>query len=137
MRAAGVLIVVGAVVSVVAVFLPWLSTDGDTQTGTGVFVTTDFELYDSPGSGVLLFAAMLVGLGIALYFAGRVLALAIIAIVVAAIASLVAIAMISIVSDTKDLIGEGSLGAGVLLLVPAAGLSLAGAIWATSKRRRW
>jgi hypothetical protein len=62
---------------------------------------------------------------------------AIIAIVVASIALIVGIAMIGIVSDTKDLVGTGSLGAGVILLTPAAGLSLAGSIWATSKRRRW
>ena len=131
------MIIAGAIISAIAVFLPWLTAEGETQTGTGVFLNKDFELYDSPGSGVLFFAAVLLGLGIALFFAGRVLAVAIIAIVVASIALIVGIAMIDIVSDTKDLVGTGSLGVGVILLTPAAGLSLAGSIWATSKRRRW
>lgn len=136
-RPAAALIVAGAISSAIAVFLPWLTAEGETQTGTGVFLNKDFELYDSPGSGVLFFAAALLGLGIALFFAGRVLAVAIIAIVVASIALFVGLAMVGIVSDTKDLVGTGSLGIGVILLTPAAGLSLAGSIWATSKRRRW
>lgn len=131
------LIIAGAIISAIAVFLPWLTAEGETETGTGVFLTKDFELYDSPGSGVLFFAAVLLGLGIALFFAGRVLAVAIIAIVVASIALIVGMGMIAIVNDTKDLIGVGSLGVGVILVTPAAGLSLAGSIWATSKRRRW
>ena len=136
-RPAAVLIIAGAIISAIAVFLPWLTAEGKTETGTGVFLTKDFELYDSPGSGVLFFAAVLLGLGIALFFAGRVLAVAIIAIVVASIALIVGMGMIAIVNDTKDLIGVGSLGVGVILVTPAAGLSLAGSIWATSKRRRW
>ena len=136
-RAAAALIIAGAIISAIAVFLPWLTAEGKTETGTGVFLTKDFELYDSPGSGVLFFAAVLLGLGIALFFAGRVLAVAIIAIVVASIALIVGMGMIAIVNDTKDLLGVGSLGVGVILVTPAAGLSLAGSIWATSKRRRW
>jgi len=136
-RPAAMLIIAGAIISAIAVFLPWLTAEGETETGTGVFLTKDFELYDSPGSGVLFFAAVLLGLGIALFFAGRVLAVAIIAIVVASIALIVGMGMIAIVNDTKDLIGVGSLGVGVILVTPAAGLSLAGSIWATSKRRRW
>jgi hypothetical protein len=136
-RAAAMLVMVGAVLAGVAVFLPWLSIDGVTQTGTGVFVTTDFELYDSPGSGVLFVAAVLLGLGIALYVADRVLAVAIIAVVFASIALIVAIAMIGIVSDAQELAGDGTLGVGVFALVPAAALALGGSIWATSRRRRW
>ena len=136
-RRAAAMIVVGAVISAIAVFLPWLSADGESESGTGVFLTKDFELYDNPGSGVLFFAAVVFGLGVALFFAGRVLAVAIIAIVFAAIGLFVALGMIAIVNDTKDLLGTGSLGIGVILLTPAAGLSLAGSIWATSKRRRW
>jgi hypothetical protein len=135
-RPAAVLIIAGAIISAIAVFLPWLTAEGETETGTGVFLTKDFELYDSPGSGVLFFAAVLLGLGIALFFAGRVLAVAIIAIVVSSIALIVGMGMIAIVNDTKDLLGVGSLGVGVILVTPAAGLSLAGSIWATSKRRR-
>jgi hypothetical protein len=131
------MIVVGAVISAIAVFLPWLSAEGETESGTGVFLTKDFELYDSPGSGVLFFAAVVFGLGVALFFAGRVLAVAIISIVMASISLFVAFGMIAIVNDTKDLLGTGSIGLGVILLTPAAGLSLAGSIWATSKRRRW
>jgi hypothetical protein len=136
-RGAAILLIVGALVSAGAVHLPWLSVDGETQTGTGVFVTIDFELYDRPGDSVLVIAAALLGLGIALFFAGRVLAVAVIAIVFAAIGLIVAIAMIGIVDDTRELVGRGSLGVGVIALVPGAALALGGSIWATVKRRRW
>lgn len=137
MRGAAIVVIVGALVSAVAVHLPWLSVGGATQTGTGVFVTTDFELYDRPGDSVLVIAAVLLGLGIALFFAGRVLAIAITSLVFASVGLIVAIAMVAIVSDTRELVGDGSLGIGLFALAPGAALSLGGSIWATARRRRW
>lgn len=131
-----ILTIVGSLISIVAVFLPWVSSDGESQNGTGVFLASDFTLYDNPGSGVIVFAVITGGLGIALYFAGRVLAVAIIAIVAAAIAFFIGIGMVSIASDTADF-SSGSLGFGAVLQPIAPLITLAGAIVATSKRRRW
>jgi hypothetical protein len=132
----------GALVAGVAVFLPWLSGGGETFDGTDTFVTgrsfADLEIVEAPGYAMLFFAAALIGLGIALYVAGRVLAVAILAIVGSAFALLMGIGMIAVVDESRDLIGTGtvSFGIGVILQPIGPTLSLAGSIWATSKRRR-
>lgn len=131
-----ILIMVGSLISIVGVFLPWISGGGESQNGTGVFLDSDFTLYDNPGAGVIVFAVVSAGLGIALFFAGRVLAVAIIAIVVAVIALLVGTAMASIASDTANF-GDASVGFGAILQPIAPLVTLAGAIIATAKRRRW
>jgi hypothetical protein len=131
-----ILTLVGSLISIVGVFLPWVSEGGDSQNGTGVFLSSDFTIYENPGAAVIFFAVVTGGLAIALFFAGRVLAVAIIAIVMAAIALLIGIGMIGIASDTADF-GDGSVGFGVILQPIAPLITLAGAIVATSKRRRW
>ena len=117
-------------------FLPWLSDGGESQNGTGVFLGSDFTIYDNPGAAVIFFGVVTAGLGIALYFAGRVLAVAIIAIVAASIALLIGIGMVGIANDTAEF-GDGSLGFGAILQPIAPLITLAGAIVATSKRRKW
>lgn len=131
-----ILTMVGSLISIIGVYLPWLSDSGESQNGTGVFLGSDFTLYDNPGAAVIFFAVVTAGLGIALFFAGRVLAVAIIAIVVAAIALLIGIGMLGIASDTADF-GGGSVGFGAVLQPIAPLITLAGAIVATAKRRRW
>lgn len=133
---AGILAIVGSLISIIGVFLPWVSSNGDSQNGTGIFLTSDFTLIDNPGSAVILFAVITGGLGIALFFAGRVLAVAICAIVFATIALLIGIGMIAMASDTADF-GDASVGIGAVLQPIAPLITLAGAIIATSKRRRW
>ena len=64
------------------------------------------------------------------------LAVAIIAIVCSAIAALIGLVMIGFMATLSDDIG-GSVGFGVILVLLAALVSLAGSIVATSKRRRW
>ena len=136
MKLGAILTIVGAVITILSVFLPWVTSSGTTQTGTGVFIDADFTLYENPGAAVIFFALIPLGLGIALYFAGRVLAVAIIAIVAASICFFIGIGMMSIASDSADL-SDGSLGFGAILQPIAPLISLAGAIVATSKRRRW
>ena len=130
-----ILTIVGSIISIIGVFLPWLSEGGESQNGTGIFLGSDFTIYDNPGAAVICFGVVTGGLGIALYFAGRVLAVAIIAIVMAAIALLIGIGMVGIANDTADF-GGGSLGFGAILQPIAPLITLAGAITATSKRRR-
>ena len=75
-------------------------------------------------------------IGTALFFAGRVLAVAIIGIVFAVIALFIGLAMVSIASDTADF-GDGSIGFGAILQPIAPLVTLAGSIVATAKRRKW
>jgi hypothetical protein len=74
---------VGSLISIIGMFLPWISSGGDSQTGTGIFLDSGFTIYEDPGAGVIVFAVITRGLGVALFFAGRILAVAISAIVVA------------------------------------------------------
>ena len=130
-----ILVIAGSLISFIGVFLPWATVGNESQNGTGFFVGSDFTIYDNPGAAVIFIALVTVGLGIALFFAGRVLAVAIIAIVAASIALLVGLGMIGITSDTADF-GDGSIGIGAILQPIAPLLTLAGAIVATAKRRR-
>ena len=136
------LVVVGALISLIGVFLPWLSGAAG-ETGNGLddylFENADGELQimESPGTAMIVGAVVLLGLGLALLLAGRVLAVAIIAIVVAAIGVFVGLGMLGIVSDTKDFVGDGSIGVGAVLQPIGPLVALAGAIAATAKRRRF
>ncbi len=123
----------GAVIMIIGIYLPWLDEGGETRNGMDLFFTTDGDILDGPGQAVLVFAVILLGLGIALFFAGRVLAVAIIAIVMAAIAELVGLGMVGIANE--DVLG-GDLGIGVILQAIAPLGALAGSIAATAKRRR-
>lgn len=129
----GGLIVAGAVISAVGVYLPWLDDGGDTRNGTDLFFTSDAQILDGPGQIMLAIAVVLIGLGIALFFAGRVLAVAIISIVASAIAVLMGLGMIGIASE--DVLG-GDVAIGAILQPIAPLASLAGAIVVTAKRRR-
>ena len=75
----GGLIVAGAVLIAIGVYLPWIDDGGSTRSGTDLFFTSDGEIFDGPGNLMLAISFVLAGLGIALFFAGRVLAVAIIA----------------------------------------------------------
>ena len=129
----GGLIVAGAVLTAIGVFLPWLDDGGNTRSGTDLFFTSDGEIFDGPGNLMLAISFVLAGLGIALFFAGRVLAVAIIAIVMSGIAVLMGLGMIGVASD--DILG-GDLQIGVILQPIAPLASLAGSIVVTAKRRR-
>ena len=135
-RVGASLLIVGALVHGLAVFLPWFKYEGDTFTGRDNFLTKDGKILESPGSLWLFFGAVLLGLGIALYAAGRNLAVAIIAVVFASIALLVSFVGVGAASDMKDLANGGSVGFGAIFGILAALVALAGSITALAKRRR-
>lgn len=137
-KVGGGLIVLGSILSIVAVFLPWADSGGQTFSGLDDYFWIDgFTFYnlDAPGVTPIVVGIVMAGLGITLIAAGRVLAVAIIAIVGAAIASVIGIAMIGLMTSFIDAQG-GNIGFGVILQPIAPLLSLAGAIAATAKRRR-
>lgn len=123
----------GAVLIIIGVFLPWLDNGGETRNGTDVFITSDLTVVESPGTLMIIIAVIVGGLGIALFFAGRVLAVAIVAIVMSAIAVLMGLAMIGIMNDVAF---GGDTGIGAILQPIAPLASLAGSIVVTAKRRR-
>lgn len=135
-KVGALLIIVGSIVTIVGVLLPWVTARGESQSGTGILIDADLDVYDAPGNTVIFFAAITLGLGVTLFFAGRVLAVAIIAIVAASVAWLIGVALFGIASDTVDVV-DGSLGYGAILQPVAPLITLAGAIVATSTRRRW
>jgi hypothetical protein len=140
-----VLTILGSLISIVGVFLPWASGQGTSYNGMATFIDDTFTAFESPGVVSLVLAAVTIGFGIALFFAGRVLAVAILAIVFASITVFWGLGVIGITSDAvavgdslfdaNDASGDPGFGA---ILQPIAPLiTLAGAIVATSKRRRF
>ncbi len=135
-RVAAALLIGGAVAHIVAVFLPWFRYRGATLNGRDDFLSTDLKVLHSPGNFWLFFGAVLLGLGLTLFFAGRQLAVAIIAVVMAALASFFSLIGIGAANDMKTFAGGGTTGIGPTLGILAALVALAGAITALAKRRR-
>ncbi len=135
----GILTMVGGVLLVVGAVLPWLKGGGETANGLDDYLyrsNGDLTSAQAPGSTWIFAGLVLFGLGLALYLAGRVLAVAIIAIVMAGLALVFVLGGWAIISDVKDS-GDGvSFGIGVPAGTIGMALTLVGSIMATSKRRR-
>jgi hypothetical protein len=127
---------VGSLISIIGMFLPWISSGGDSQTGTGIFLDSGFTIYEDPGAGVIVFAVITRGLGVALFFAGRILAVAISAIVVAQ-SFVFSRPPQGVDRGDTAMCGHGSVGFGAILQPIAPLVTLAGSIVATAKRRKW
>lgn len=149
-KIAGVLTIVGALVAVLGVFLPWVNggsdilNDSSSVNGLGYLISQESaEAYEAIGVLPLVAGAIALGLGITLFIAGRVLAVAIITIVVGAITVLIGIGVIGLAVETVDFRNdvsfdgdEAGLGIGAILQPIGPLLVLAGGIVATSKRRK-
>lgn len=142
-RVGALLMIIGAVVTAICTALPWLKVDGANGNGFDDYFSNrdgELKILQGPGKIWIFFAVVVVGLGIALYLAGRVLAVAIIGIVFAAIGAFFVLGSITIASDNKDLASaagnDASLQFGLYLGIVGMLVALAGAITATAKRRR-
>jgi hypothetical protein len=137
-KIAGGLVILGAVISIIGIYLPWISGRGESINGTGYYLTSD-GIIESPGTLVWFPAVPLIGFGIALIAAGRVLAVAILAVIAAVIAEFIGLGMVGIANDMVDISsfggGGASLGVGVILQPIAPLIGLAGGIVALVKRR--
>ncbi|WP_051071318.1 hypothetical protein [Ilumatobacter coccineus] len=134
-----ILVIVGSVLSIIGVFLPWASGGGESVNGMDDFIfMSDGSLYfaESPGTIPIVFAVIMLAFGVTLLLAGRVLAVAILAIIGAVIALFIGLAMIGIATGLTDDISSADLGIGAIIQPIAPLVSLAGAIVATSKRRK-
>lgn len=134
-----ILVIVGSVLSILGVFLPWASGGGESVNGMDYYEWFDdsFTYYkmDAPAGAVIVFAVLMIAFGITLAVAGRVLAIAILAIIGAVIAGIVGLVMFGLMASFTDSVG-GDIGIGAIIQPIAPLASLAGAIVATSKRRK-
>lgn len=135
-RVGATLLMVGAITHVVAVFLPWFKYQGTTMNGRDDFITKDLKVLHSPGTFWIFFGALLFGLGLALFLAGRNLAVAIISVVIATIAGFFSLIGIGAAQNMRDVAEGGTIGLGAPLGIVAILIALAGAITALAKRRR-
>jgi hypothetical protein len=139
-----ILTLVGSLITIIGVFLPWTSGDGTSYNGLATFIDDSFTAFETPGAVSIFLGVVTIGFGIALFFAGRVLAVAILAIVFAAFTLLWGLAVIGITTDAVA-VGDslfdadeasGTAGFGAILQPISALITLAGAIVCTAKRRR-
>ncbi|MEO5901914.1 MAG: hypothetical protein ABIR68_17550 [Ilumatobacteraceae bacterium] len=130
------LLVVGGAMAAIGSFLNWFSLLGIDITGFSNSGSDDVK----DGPFFLTFGIILVGFGIALFSAKKVLAVTIIAIIVAAFTVIFALADLGDVSDLKDQAKAAdigfSTGPGLYLCVFGGLIALAGAIVATATRRK-
>ena len=135
-RAGASLLMGGAIVLCLAVFLPWFKIQGETWNGRHDFITSKMEVIAAPGNFWLFLGAVLFGLGLASYLAGRNLAVAIIAVVMSVITLFFSLIGIGAAQSTKDFMGEGTVGIGAIVGILAAFVALSGSITVLAKRRR-
>lgn len=131
-----VLLLFGGAMVALGSALNWFSIAGESFTGFTRGAGDDVK----DGPFFLTFGLVLLGFGIALLSARKILAVTILAIVVAAMTVLFAFADLGSLSDSKkaaDAFGiDFSTGPGLYLCVFGGLVALAGAIAATAKRRR-
>lgn len=135
------LIIGGAVLYIISAYLPWYTVDGETLNGTDTFIRdlgTDY--FEGPGLAWVVMGVIVLGLGIATFFAGRQLALAIVTVVLTTVAVFVSFIGVGVVSDQKEydelFAQPGDSGIGVVLGIIATLIALAGSIVVLAKRRR-
>jgi len=137
------LLIGGAALYIIAAYQPWYRRDGETLNGMDTFVTDlGSDTFDRPGTAWVVFGVIVGGLGIATFFAGRQLALAIVTLCFTVLSALVSLIGVGVVDDQRrfDDFSEsshaGHAGIGVVLGIIAMLIALAGAIVVLAKRRR-
>jgi hypothetical protein len=131
---AGWLLIIGSLLVLVGVYLPWVSEGGDSISGMDNFLMSDFTIMESPGVVALIGGVIGLGFGIALLAAGRVLVVAILAVVFSAIGVLLGIGLVAIAADSADTVGA-DISIGAILQPIGPIVALAGSIVALAKRR--
>ena len=135
------LLIGGAALYIGAAYMPWYKGDGYTLTGMDTFAKDlGTDTFESPGKAWVVLGVIVAGLGIAAFFAGRQLALAIVTLVMTALALFVSLIGVAAAKDQKDydelFATPGSTGIGPVLGIVAMLAALAGSIVVLAKRRR-
>jgi hypothetical protein len=135
-KAAGLLMLVGAIVMMGGTGLPWISHEGADYNAYDEWAIFPY-IEDTPvGPALGFFGVVLLGFGIATLAAGRLLPIMIIGIVVAALALSSTVVQLADFADIID-VTSASIGAGIVVSIVGAGAALAGAIAGCATRRRW
>jgi Na+/melibiose symporter-like transporter len=124
--------------------MPWYKGDGYTLSGMDTFVRDlGNDTFEKPGAVWIGMGVILAGLGIAAFFAGRQIALAIVTLVMTVLALFISFLGVGVVADQKKFDelftgsgNGGSAGIGVVLGIVATLVAIAGAIVVLAKRRR-
>ncbi|MCU1387706.1 MAG: hypothetical protein JWL72_1044 [Ilumatobacteraceae bacterium] len=134
-----ILLMVGGAVHIIGVFLPWYQGSGiDTLKGMDTFAGPD-GVGDLPNPGLawLAVGAILIGLGAATYFAGRIIGIACAAVFMAiVVGGFSAILGWGAIGNEHDAGGAGDVGAGVIVGTLGILIAIAGSIQVLAKRRR-
>jgi hypothetical protein len=134
---AGIVTMVGGLLLIVGALVPWLTANGESVNGLDTYFyekNGDLNSADSPGSTWIFCGIVLLGLGLTLVLAKRVLPVAIVAIVFGGLSLLFVFGSWAIASDSKT--GDIKYGAGLIVGTLGAAAAIAGSIMATAKRRR-
>ena len=137
---AGIMLIAGSVIMVIGTVVPWGSIMGESFNGWDI---QDIDNDSSAAGGFVFLAVVLAGFGITTLAAKRLLPIAILAVIFAAFAIFAALGqLILLVQD--ELLGEiGVFGleydasVGLWVVFVGAAMTLAGAIWTLSVRRKW
>jgi len=135
------LLIGGAALYIAAAYMPWYKGDGYTLTGMDDFAKDlGSDTFESPGKAWVVFGVIVAGLGIAAFFAGKQIALAIVTLVMSVISLFVSFIGVAVVDDQKKFdelfATPGDTGIGAVLGILAMLASVAGAIVVLAKRRR-
>lgn len=134
-----ILLMLGGAVHIIGVFLPWYQGSGiGTLKGMDTFAGPN-GVGDLPNPGLawLVVGAILIGLGAATYFAGRVVGIAFAAVFMSlVIGGFSAILGWGAIGNEHDAGGAGDAGAGLIVGTLGILIAIAGAIQVLAKRRR-
>jgi hypothetical protein len=135
---AAVLLLIGAVLTVVGSALPWVKAAGETING---FTRGDTEDSVNDGPVLTFIAVLLAGFAITFLVAKRVFVLAILSVVFASFVILIGAADLGDAQDVRDFFRvfgdeDASVGAGLPVVIVGGLVALAGGIVSLAKRRR-
>lgn len=125
--------IVGSVIMVIGTVLPWAKDDTGSYNGWDL---RDFETESSVAGGFVFIALVLLGFGITTIAAKRLLPIAILAVIFAAFGIFAALGELVDLLEFDDVF-DYEVGIGLWVVLLGAALTLAGAIWTLSVRRKW
>jgi hypothetical protein len=133
------LVMFGAVLHIIGVFMPWYEGDGRTLRGLDTFLLADGSGdLNAPGKVWLVVGAVLLGLGFTSYLIGRQLAVVLVTLVlIFPVGLLMSLLGVGAANGERDALGGvGDAATGAFLGVVSMLIALAGAIHMLAKRRR-
>jgi hypothetical protein len=138
-RAASVLVLIGASMVMAGAVLPWLEDNSYRLTGTRTFwgrQNNGWREVIAPGRFMIVLAVVVGVVGLVLLVMNRVVAVAVLGVIMSTISFFFNLACLSVVNDTQEKLQAGNIGPGVPIAIVGAAAALAGSILATARRRR-